>query len=917
MINGKNDRWTEGEGSSLLLVARRELVVFSRAPPPQMADERVAAVTDQQNDKTLATAVASGIGEEFCSVAREHDDREIIDTEIVVETEELGRSSPFRVRSSTTVLSGSFSVPSGALVADVRQRNNKGKGGLTSVAVNGNAETWSAKPVVRIVLELVQDATANGETRGKTLASSISMLKKVRTSTSDSRIDGDGSVRVVVARVFLDATFLRRIVGCQRSLLMMAAPPGGVKGLASEHSSGNGEQAPPHFCRLDVAGHAVSARPGRPRLRLQVLECQNLKKADILGKSDPCVLVFWNGTEVGRTPIVREDLNPIFSAPGNIFQLPLLPPMPTRTPSDPTIGKETRANLWSSVDWHAYAPELRLEVWDMDRDTFSRKWKKETLLGAVSLSGPCSIVPVLEALKKDISGACIPAATATATVAGNGTGVMLRLRDDNQDSKRGSTAALPVHDSAGVISIRMAIENATDDTEAWVAQAAASSSSLAALGIKQNQVLDIQENCSSRTTLSGLDLGASAVLPVSVPNADLAFQRHLAVRCFDARGLPAGSDGYCRVFWNGRYVGSTLPASAVAQNINRATRSNTPPASAFERNPVWWTREPSISSSDRHDSQKHCGVNATVPLFENPAGDELTLEVFDGVHLQEAMKSTVDMITGHGRHGTGGDDGRRSKVVACPGTTPRRDTLGRSLGSVTIRGKDLVCPPRGRIDLPLSSSLPGKTATRRTLSISLGRLPNEQQLGSAMFATPRQTGVALQKQQSDDIVSIATTTTVSEAEDQHNLTESNPGPKRWLRLLLEGARLLRGLDVSGTSDPFCAVYVDRVWLKETPVCWGTLAPRWDQWIEIEIFGKGAEMELGWGHEVRVEVWDKDVVGADDFIGEAVFFLYESQHGCVGRDGFGVGATGWVDGREFYVVRVLVALKFGCYIVEAC
>ncbi|CAN0552472.1 unnamed protein product, partial [Ectocarpus sp. 12 AP-2014] len=106
-------------------------------------------------------------------------------------------------------------------------------------------------------------------------------------------------------------------------------------------------------------------------------------------------------------------------------------------------------------------------------------------------------------------------------------------------------------------------------------------------------------------------------------------------------------------------------------------------------------------------------------------------------------------------------------------------------------------------------------------------------------------------------------------------------PTRWLRLLLQGAHLRRGLDVSGTSDPFCTVYVDRVWFAETRVCWGTLAPRWDQQIEIEVFGRGGAPAQGLGlvgHEIRVEVWDKDVVGANDFIGEVHLCLHERQDG---------------------------------------
>ena len=49
---------------------------------------------------------------------------------------------------------------------------------------------------------------------------------------------------------------------------------------------------------------------GAFEVQFSVYRCKNLKKADTFGKSDPVVLLKFNGEEVGRTPVVPKTLNP-------------------------------------------------------------------------------------------------------------------------------------------------------------------------------------------------------------------------------------------------------------------------------------------------------------------------------------------------------------------------------------------------------------------------------------------------------------------------------------------------------------------------------------------------------------------------------------------------------------------------------
>lgn len=1010
-----------GEGANFMLVARREVLVISSPSPSQMSATAAAAggrggggggvnTTSQQQRNLAPGATASSAGgscrEGGQSVDLSNPEgptrriANLLQKEETImriaEVEELGRSPPFPIRSATTVPPGSFAIPANALVADARRKgDNRGETAKPAALGGAGGEARRSGPVVRIVLELVHAAgtggIGGGGERGPSFFGRTKQSTTMWSKTSEEGpgppvdgVAGGDALGGTVARAILDAAFLRRTIGCQRSIMMMTAPSPSGEGIAGGGEEGGGgggspspetaegstkqEDLPQCFGRLELAGHAVRARPGKPRLRLQVLGCQNLRSADLFGKSDPCVLVFWGGVEVGRTSIARDNLNPAFSSPENMFQLPLIPPSAAAAQqrfSNRAAGRQRRSSTRRSQDWSEYAPTLRLEVWDMDRDTFSRKWGKGELLGVVSLCGPCGIVPVIEASTAQVLG-LDPATAGAAAVAGTpvdaaGAGVMLKLSAGGCVGKKESAshAPAPSQVSAGIISIKVAVENATDDSETWVARAGASSLAAAASAVpgpfqpmQDKSVAAVQASVhSEKKTLSTLSLGNLTVSnPVYLPPQARVWlpQPRLRVRCLDARRLPLGCDGYCRMFWNGRQVGQTSLASTIARDIHGLANNNSknpgPVASSFQRNPVWCTPLTASLTVDRSNSSNSnlqsrsrsrgaaeaaaTSAAAIVPLYEEPAGDRLTLEVFDGSHFRDKASN-------------GGEQ-----------ESPAHDGLGRSLGSVTIFGERLVSPPRRRVDLELSPSLPGdKSAAVISLSVSLERLSSEedeQEEGAEEHltngfhaispreasenprdntsasirgtstntretgASPQQKGassretIATKRQEHDNdnaapisttattTVTTTTTTTSSFSEpatkenNNNNYLHRNQGgrsrqhPKLWLRLLLEGSRLLHGMDLSGTSDPYCQVYLDRVWHSKTGVCWGTLTPRWNQTFEIEISGRGSSSSLvaglGWDHEIRVELWDKDVVGADDFIGESNLFLHRRRDG---------------------------------------
>lgn len=822
---------TELGKSNLVLLARREVVVISKGPPSVSDAEWAANDADRKKRGSTAavTTTSTSEGDHWAlSERRQVGTVGERDNLTVVEEEELGRSRPFRIHSDTTIFSVSFTVPAKSVVSDVRRRTNKSEGGSGLVVVDGKMGTPGSEQVERTILELVRDDVIDDCQLGPSLMGKVASLKKGKVSSESTGDDivGVNSGDSVVACATLDASFLRRTIGSKRSVMMKVPTALEREGGEGEGSTSN--QLPSFIGMLEIAGHVVRASPARPRFRLQVLECQNLRVVDVLVKSDPCVIVFWNNVEIGRTWVIRDDLNPVFSATRSTFELPLAPLTATHGRSNSSAYSQRRSGQQRFFDWQNYNPELRLEVWDMDRDFLRKNWKKGKILGLASLCGPCDLVPVVKAVYMKHMGAA---------------GVMLRLRAGSHHPKHESTVHASTQPFSGVISIKISIESATSDTEAWMARACQT---------EKNKANFEQGKKTVGTALTDLDLSAADVSQVGNAKEGSIHQPHIGVRCLDARGLPLKCDAYCRVFWNGRQVGSTLPASCVARTI-QSIASNNPPSSAFQRNPVWWVPSTAVTTDDghrRHGTSFESGLTAIVPLHENPIGDELTLDVFDGSH-QRQDKS----IDGEG----------------CKDNASYRRVLGRHLGSVTVRGEYLSSLSRGRINLPLFSfSSSGKNA-QMTLSLSIARLPNDQQPLHAVVRVPQQQNIQMDSK-------AAAAGTCTKREGGRIPKEQSQPPKRWLRLLLEGARLLRGLDVSGTSDPFCIVYVNRIWYRETRVCWGTLAPRWDESIEVEIFGRGAAIELEWDHEVRLEVWDKDAVGADDFIGETTFFLHEERDG---------------------------------------
>lgn len=78
---------------------------------------------------------------------------------------------------------------------------------------------------------------------------------------------------------------------------------------------------------------------------------------------------------------------------------------------------------------------------------------------------------------------------------------------------------------------------------------------------------------------------------------------------------------------------------------------------------------------------------------------------------------------------------------------------------------------------------------------------------------------------------------------------------------------LRAADLLGTSDPFVRATVERsgelLVTMETSVRWKTTSPVWEEEFEL------GEEDMERGSTMRLEVWDRDRLGKDDFLGEVV------------------------------------------------
>lgn len=802
--------------SRMLLVARREETAFSRA------DKINRDTNERAGNAKYYTPSTEHSGEDGNSSSAE-----------LSAVEELGRSSSFTMRSATTIPPcWSFIVPPSLLVADLRRRGHTNDGNSRTSAVSrrhdGEApESQSVSRTARVVLEL---AMAGSDSNEEPMLVDVAQFWGSTVEGSDSAPSTtEVEKRAVVARAVLDPSFLRQTIGCQRSVEMKVTTS--EEADRGDHSKQKGKV--PSLIRLDLAGHAVSARPGPSKLRLQVLECQNLRRADLFGKSDPCVLVFWDGKKIGCTPIVRDDVHPVFPGKGSMFWLPLSPS--TRSPECHHLPEGSEI-----ANWEEYAPELRLEVWDMDRDTFTRKWKRDECLGTVTLRGPRDLAPILDASSDGSWGAV--------SAAGKAPNVMLRLHHKPCRSTRASERAFrPKINSGGFISVQLTLENDTDEVEEWISRETVTP-----------PLARLREYNGSQ--ISSTRMETAACISSSLQASDekmVNSHRQLLVRCVGARGLPLGCDAYCRVYWNGRQVGRTATASAFAEVYTEAS-DQPAPAQTFQRNPVWWTQSSSISAQDGHSGRKHPAetcATACVPFNEASEGDELTVEIFDaskrGISRDFKAAMHGELAIRHFVTNRGEANTNPSKdVTSSHENTEHRDMVGTSLGTVTIRGNSLVNPLRGVIDLPVMSARQEKA---KTIGISLECLPTDETMVNLPHALPPRM--------------------VQQSKDQQRR------PKRWLRLLLIEACILPGLNPSGTSKLFCVVYVDRIWHTNSNVCCDTLTPRLKHLLEFEIFPSGsAAADFDWGHEVRVEVWTTDHVGADNFIGEIHLTIRKDPQG---------------------------------------
>lgn len=470
-------------------------------------------------------------------------------------------------------------------------------------------------------------------------------------------------------------------------------------------------------------------------------------------------------------------------------------------------------------------------------------------------------------------------------------GVLIRLDGErhgfwNTSGSNSSIAQQKISNSLskGFASIKLGIENATEGTDEWETSMAALTSCSA---------LHSQQTCGKAVTgkKAGLsswtadhtahDRGlASTGFPFSVgavgSETSSRAKRYLSVRCLDARGLPLGSDSYCRIFWNGRQVGKTLLSSSL-EHCPPTRSTISPPAWVSQRNPVWWTpssfrgRGEDYRQTNLLSNQEGNAVDdAVIMLHERLDGaEELTVEVFDAFH----KKADVDGKERAGERVEGSVRENESSTRNGQRELKRfRDVIGKSLGSITISGPRLMHPPKGRMDMALDTTSSFSDHNKMIvpcLSLTMECMSHEADDDEDASTDPFPSRVHNRRTTESPIL----------GEDDVRTTPGKSGgmPKRWVRLLLGGVRLLHGLGLSGMRDPFCVVFFNRVWCEESRVCRGTLAPRWDHWVEIELC-QGEAFVLGCA-EVRVEVWDKGNAGGNDsFIGEATLFFFEDQDG---------------------------------------
>ena len=114
---------------------------------------------------------------------------------------------------------------------------------------------------------------------------------------------------------------------------------------------------------------------------------------------------------------------------------------------------------------------------------------------------------------------------------------------------------------------------------------------------------------------------------------------------------------------------------------------------------------------------------------------------------------------------------------------------------------------------------------------------------------------------------------ITEDDTDHNKKWNGNGPvpkSITMRLNIHKAEKLAAADKTGTSDPLVKVFWHHKNVYTTTVKKFTLNPVWNESFDITVDFE-TSMEYG---QIRFEVYDRDLVGKDDFLGRVVIRLYQ-------------------------------------------
>jgi len=100
-----------------------------------------------------------------------------------------------------------------------------------------------------------------------------------------------------------------------------------------------------------------------------------------------------------------------------------------------------------------------------------------------------------------------------------------------------------------------------------------------------------------------------------------------------------------------------------------------------------------------------------------------------------------------------------------------------------------------------------------------------------------------------------------------------PLPKRKLQVVALEARDLQAADSGGTSDPFAVAHVGGVKPIKTKVIKKTLCPKWNETLKMTL-------PAGTDEPLKIQVYDHDQFGSNDFLGEIMIPLLELEMGEV-------------------------------------